>query len=205
MSDNEWVRLLSTVELQPVNGRELPRPSDAQLDAFENVSGFRFPQSYRAFIKVFGPGELGERFVIRAPGYAVKGNPDVVSGFNESVDIQAFNSALPIRIPSEQAYVKKRYQDYDRLSRLVFFADYNVSDVIGWDPLDLRNSDEYGIYILMQDEDSLRLLSVDFRSFVLEVCFGIAFFQMEGDNYDTSTLEPFPRSFRPSGIKPALQ
>lgn len=205
MSNNEWVTLFRSVELKPVNGRELSRPDDAQLDVFERASGFRFPQSYRGFIKVFGPGELADRFVVRAPGYAIQGRSDVVGGFNETVDIQAFNASLPIRMPSEQAYARKRYQDYDRLSRLVFFADYNVSDVIGWDPADSRKSDEYGIYILMQDEDRLRLISADFRSFILDVCFGTGFFQVEGDNYDIATLEPFPRSFRPSGMKTALQ
>ena len=38
------------------------------MDAFEDPHDFRLPPSYRAFLKVFGPGEFNGMFRVAVPG-----------------------------------------------------------------------------------------------------------------------------------------
>ena len=49
--------------------RHRATPSDAHLDRLDTRFGCRLPASYRAFVKVFGPGSIARSFTIYAPGY----------------------------------------------------------------------------------------------------------------------------------------
>ncbi len=65
-----WQQLYNSLKIVLRRGYErLPPPDAAALDRFEREHGHPLPASYREFIQVFGAGELGGFFRIKAPGY----------------------------------------------------------------------------------------------------------------------------------------
>jgi hypothetical protein len=65
-----WQTLYDAISKTYPNYRYVRKPSIQDLDEFEASTGCPLPRSYREFIEVFGPSELGQRFRIHAPGYA---------------------------------------------------------------------------------------------------------------------------------------
>jgi hypothetical protein len=205
MADQNWAELFESVEHIPPDGDEVPKPTDEVLDRYEHETSFRFPKSYREFIKVFGPGELGEEYVIRAPGYFRPEKSPKEERFNLRTDLGRFNQ----RIREQQIKndtVKRHFAgDALRVSRLVYFAETSIGELIGWDPLDTRDADlaEYGIYILLRESDHLALFSENFTDLINEVFFGVRYVQLTNPSTtipkDTSGLL-LPKSFRPAGF-----
>jgi hypothetical protein len=158
-----WQRLYDSLEIHglPAGSRikALPRPSDEDLDRYERESGFRLPLSYRAFIKVFGPGELGGDFRLRAPGY-----PD-----DPYADLGRTNAE--IRAGFTETFLSF-FDDPERVSRMVFFCAPGGGDWIGWDPEDVRDAElrEYGIYEIGDEE--MEKVADSFPQFIEEVCLG---------------------------------
>jgi len=147
--------------------KPLPKPTDAMLDEFESRSGFTLPLSYRAFIKVFGPGELAWEYRMFAPGYPHQ---------SEMIDLEKFNADF--RKPfadTEHPRITKRlleqYKDGQRLFRAVVFCRTGTGDLICWDPADVRDGRqrEYGIYQLAR-KDFVEPLAVTFPEFIEDVC-----------------------------------
>jgi len=174
------------------------------LDEYEKVNGFKFPTSYRDFIKIFGPGELGEEYVIRAPGYFQPEKSTREQRFNLRTDLACFNDRIRNQPISEETINKYFSGDGGQISRLVYFAETSIGELIGWDPCDVRSNDslEYGIYILPRESDHLTLFVESFASFVQEVFFGIRYLQLVNPSTkipeDASALL-LPKSFRPAG------
>jgi hypothetical protein len=139
--------------------KALPRPSDDDLNRYERESGFRLPLSYRAFVKVFGPGELGGDFRLRAPGY-----PD-----HPHADLGRSNAE--IRAGLTKTFLSL-FNDPDRVARMVFFCAPGGGDWIGWDPEDIRDAElhEYGIYEIGDEE--MEKVADSFPQFIEEVCLG---------------------------------
>lgn len=150
----DWERFRHSIHTDMRYGeRALRRPSDRVLDAFENRQGWKLPKSYRQYIKVFGAGELFERWRIAAPG-------------NQSWpywDLDATNGALQLGADQEVYFSES---DRSILHRLFFFGELSGQDPIGWALCDKTNvkNHEYRIYV--RKLDSLQELASSFRSLI---------------------------------------
>src|SRR5689334_6059696 len=111
MSTGYWGKLYKSFKIQ--YGAPYPRvrlPTDADLDQYEAESHLLLPQSYRGFIKVFGPGELLREFRFRAPSYR---------SLNDAIDLSLLNDWVQEQLSPR---VLKRMTDPDQLRRCVFFC-----------------------------------------------------------------------------------
>lgn len=138
MTVKHWQSVLKALNVVDKVGLTLlPKPTDEALDEFEAQSGVLLPQSYRQFIKVFGPGELIWEFRFFAPGYADQPH----------ADLHTFNTEA--KAPLTDTFLRS-LKDPNRVRRLIFFSRSSTGDLFGWDPEDVRDSKgrEYGIYKL---------------------------------------------------------
>jgi hypothetical protein len=141
--------------------KPLPKPTDETLDRFEQESGFRLPLSYRAFVKVFGPGALGCEYQIAVPDYT---NNEGGLGLRE------LNRDLKEDI--DEGFLEL-YSTGEQVLRLVLFCEaYRAW--IGWDPAEMSDAQrrEYGIYAWGGRDGTLTKLADSFPQFVEEVCLG---------------------------------
>jgi hypothetical protein len=147
-----WQSLYDSLEIVLRRGSErVPPPDDASLDQFERVHGAPLPASYREFVKVFGAGELGGFFRIRAPGYPA-GSDASLDGFNRRM--HAGDDAQT-----------------ERFRRLVYVAGVNGGETVAWDTGDVRSASphEFGICLRTRD-DKLLELAGSFAEFVMRIC-----------------------------------
>jgi len=81
-------------------------------------------------------------------------------------------------------------------------ADNAIGEPIGWDPLDIRDSAscEYGIYIIIREDDHSSLLAENFPTFIQDVCFGTGYFNLFELESELSADDVPPRSFRPQSF-----
>lgn len=176
MNVEDWQRLYDSLDVSvPDWSPAAEKPTPQALDEYENSSGFKLPLSYRCFVQVFGPGELGQEFRIFAPGYESLGEHAAAT------DLGRFNASKePLRADPQ---VLQYYEDQERISRLVFFASTDGGEIIGWDPLDVRDRGncEYGIYIILNDRKAPELLAKSFTEFVHDVCLGNGYFRFFSD------------------------
>lgn len=172
MNVEDWQKVYNSLDVSVPEWTPIAeKPTQETLDEFEHLTGVRLPLSYRNYIQVFGPGELGQEFRIFAPGYESLGE------HANSSDLWTFNASKePLRSDPK---IHQYYDDQERISRLLFFASTDGGEIIGWDPLDVRDkgSCEYGIYILLNDRKSPELLAESFTSFVHDVCLGNGYFR----------------------------
>jgi hypothetical protein len=140
----DWAELYRGLRLLDTPTPRIDPPSHAELDQFEREFGFRLPLDYRAFIQVFGPGQLTHDYRFRSAGCRVTARGHAVDQFNERVDLAAFNRMLREVMATLDA-MDGPYTTQAR--RLVYFADNTAGDCVGWDPLDIRDeaAAEYGV------------------------------------------------------------
>src|SRR3712207_3583023 len=95
MTATDWQGLYRSLRiLGPAPAPLVGVPTEADLDRFEIAHGFRLPLSYRAFIKVFRPGQLAYDFTVRGPGFRVARSGAAAQAFNEQVDLDSLNEIL---------------------------------------------------------------------------------------------------------------
>jgi hypothetical protein len=189
MGKEDWQSLYDSLEVNIAEGRpKAIKPTPEVLKNYTITTGFKLPTDYCDFIQVFGPGELGEKFSIYAPGYPT---------FGDSIDLATFNHSLHTDSDSNDLDF---YQKREQIERLHFFACTSASEVIGWDPEDTRDvaRADYGIYIMLHGRRSPELLTPTFREFVLDVCLGNGYFKFftEETHWDSS-VRGNQRVFRP--------
>jgi hypothetical protein len=181
MTIQYWRSLYGSLDIEVAEG--MPKglkPTGELITGYEIAYGFKLPIDYCDFIRVFGPGELGQEFRIRAPGYPSLGEP---------VDLAAFNASFdPLR---HDESILRFYGRREQIKRLHFFASTSGSEAIAWDPDDVRDPDrhEYGIYILMHDLNSPELLASSFERFVFDVCLGNGYFRLRTEDARWDTAE----------------
>lgn len=181
MSKQDWQTLYDSLEIEIPNGTPKGvKPTPAALDEYEAATEFKLALDYRDFIQVFGPGELGKVFRIKAPGYPTLGDP---------VDLGIFNSMFDTLRNDQTAL--EFYERREQIKRLHFFAATDAGEIIAWDPDD-RNADwhDYGIYILLHGRKAPELLAVSFKKFVFDVCLGNGYFRFftEETHWDTAKM-----------------
>lgn len=62
-----WTSVAESVYFTHSNDRQ--KPTACHLNALEARLAFHLPMSYRAFVRVFGPGRLAQAFTVYAAGY----------------------------------------------------------------------------------------------------------------------------------------
>ena len=154
-----WQSLYDSLEIVlRRNNERVPPPDDAALDQFEREHGSVLPASYREFVKVFGAGELGGFFRIKAPGYPPRGDA-ALARFNRRTHT------------NEEADAGLARQPVERFRGMVYFASVNGGEVVAWDTADVRcdRPREYGVYLWSLDRQFLELAG-SFAEFVTGVC-----------------------------------
>ena len=175
------------------------------LDEYKVATEFALPKSYREFIQIFGPGKLGSDFQIRAPGYRVTEESEADKLFNFEADLAAFNE----RIRQTEALAPDllaeyyRREDVERISRCVYFAGTEMSEVIGWDPKHVTDAatSEYGIYIIFRERDHMTFLADSFTQFAFDVCLGTRYGELTSPSAEQHWIPP--AVFRPIGRRAA--
>lgn len=137
---DDWQAFYNSIQIDTSRfGPDIPpKPTQGNLDAFETEHGFKLPKSYRDFILVFGPGELGERLQIAAPGY-----PDL--GGVVPWDLDTRNKSLTLNSEERKLLEPELIQIFDRL---YFFGIEAGESWLGWDLNDVRDKKmhEYAIW-----------------------------------------------------------
>ncbi|MEX1095814.1 MAG: SMI1/KNR4 family protein [Planctomycetales bacterium] len=156
MTTAHWQELYDSLVVKNHIGDPHPLPTDEDCDRFEQESGLRLPSSYRAFIKVFGPGVFGCSLEITAP-----------MSCNERWDLAEANRGYQMS-PTEWGRVVPAKADLG--SRLFFFGCEEEQDPLAWDPQDVRDAEgsEYAIYRLTLDD--LEFVAASFRELVDAKC-----------------------------------
>jgi hypothetical protein len=168
-----WQRLFDRLMRQ--RGQDLVRPTMKQMDAaltrYERAIGIPLPNGYKAFIREFGPGEIGGYFRVYGPhisGYEDYGN-----------DIAEENENW--RDP-EGGWVE--FGNPSLVARLIFFSTTVGGDACFWDPEDVRDSQnhEYGTYVHSRSEpmDKVEFVAGTFEDFIHDVCLGHGFDKIGG-------------------------
>jgi hypothetical protein len=165
----DWAKLYRDLQILDTPTPRIQPPSDADLDRFERGFSFRLPLDYRAFIKVFGPGQLTHDYRFRSTGCSIITTGEAPRQFNEHVDLTALNEALR-KVQASQDAMDGPYTPQAR--RLVYFVDNTAGDYVGWDSLDVRDKTtvEYGVYMVPREDGGARRLADTFAAFVEREC-----------------------------------
>ena len=158
MTDSDWQAVYESLEMEFWPGYErVELPTESAIADVEKQFGIVLPESYRRMVKIFGPGELGGRFMLKAPGYAEQ---------RPKIDLFSFTEKWRSILPENSSD--------ERVGRLIYFCDTIYSDFIGWDPTDVRDSKsrELGIYICVHERDRADFLTDSFDKFINDFCFG---------------------------------
>ncbi len=160
MTTNEWQQIYDDFNL--MSCPTLPKLEAAWLDAYEQETGWKLPQSYRDFILVWGPGEFGTCVRISAPGYADCG---------DTIDMGLMHAEFEDIRRQEDLWLDD-CTDPDLFRRLVVFGDDAAAgDRYCWDPLDVRSPEEneYAIYeIIHEHEETPKFVAGSFREFIMQ-------------------------------------
>jgi hypothetical protein len=158
MSADYWQELYRRINF--LDGEPVIRCEEAEIIKFESQIGYPFPQSYREFVKAFGPGDFAERFKITAPGRDAKSHYDLFT-FNDSTH----------KLRADE--VDEYSPDPERHRRFLFFGKDVATNLYAWDPADVTNVElhELAIYIQYRTWDQKRLAN-SFEEFVRDIVFG---------------------------------
>lgn len=159
-----WGHVLKDIYI--MDGFDRPRMDSTLLNALEVRIGLPLPVSYRAFLRIFGPGRLAQAFTIYAPGYR---NAPVVD-FLENEGWQPTVSRLRGNSPL--------------VTRLVAFGDYlGHRGLFAWhrDVVTDEATHEYQVYFVPRNPDEPIIpVSDSFATWVEVEVLGSAFYPKIG-------------------------
>jgi hypothetical protein len=154
---SKWERLREKLQIAEGDDRKQVKPTDASLEAFEQLYKITLPLHYREFVKDLGAGELAGIVRIYAPvSRKVPGDlTTFVKGFREAAD-----------------FLGDAFGDSKLIRRAVPFANTIFGDMIVWDPTKLTDekTHEYEIYLLGKETSKVRKLAPDFETFIFDRC-----------------------------------
>ena len=167
-----WKRLAD--QLIRKSGHDLVRPPKEKIDSalkkYEEEIGVSLPEGYKAFIREFGPGEIGAFRVFgpKISKFRDCGN-DIAEENQNWRDPEGYwaTSGKPALV-----------------ARLICFSTSIGGDACFWDPDDVRDpkNHEYGIYVLPQSgaDGKVTCVAGSFKEFVESVCLGHGFDKIGG-------------------------
>jgi hypothetical protein len=162
---NRWEKLYDRLVRR--ERLEILRPPteviNSALERIEKLFHTPLPQSYKEFIHLFGPGEIGEYFRIFGP--SIEGFQDCGSSLEREREVW----------PEYLTSVGRS----DLGERVICFSTTIGGDATFWDPRDVRdpNEHEYGIYVHSRDAmtGKVDFIAGSFQAFIEEVCLGKGF------------------------------
>lgn len=155
-----------------------PPPTASELDAFEAVLRFKLPPTYRAFVTVFGPGDVNGMFQIATPGGPRHHNlEDAV----EKARTESTHEA-------EAGIFSRSEQEAGRapITRLVVFCKWD-SDRWGWDREESRPDGEYAIRNWPRSYYAAKMVAESFPEFIIDKLFGKGLGSWAGDDQPSFT------------------
>jgi uncharacterized protein (TIGR02996 family) len=169
-----WQRVYEAIEVRPPRwGKPAPRPTEAEMDAFEAAHGFPLPPSYRAFLRVFGPGDVNSMFKIAAPG-----GPDYYNLERMQEEAREGIEA------AEYDFVSDEYVGLEPITRMIIFCEWD-SDRWGWDPAERADAGrgEYAIRHWGRSSRAAEVAAASFPEFVIDKLMrgGLGWFDDPGD------------------------
>jgi uncharacterized protein (TIGR02996 family) len=154
--EDAWEEVFGRLGARHRRGREDARPSVEDLDAFEAAHHFRLPASYRAFIRVFGPGEFSTSLQIYSPGASL-------SEMGERQDRFA-------RMVGNVDFLTNTQTQAEPIAHMVCLGeDIHIGTrYYGWDYEDVRNpaTHEYAIRRYDSEGHSCPIVAASFSEFV---------------------------------------
>ena len=161
-----WKELFAKSKIELCE-KSTPHLTSNMVDILEKSIHQKLPKSYREFMLAFGPGEIAEYFRIYGPTKK-KGQGDIRAFMEmnrQIVDVQI-----------------ETFGDTGFIERMIPFCDTIGGDVIVWDPSKpIGCDDDYVIYMLPNDRNSIIKLATNFRDFVMKVCLSKTFGEIIGD------------------------
>lgn len=143
-----WDVVFDRIQLQRQQPRRpdyvYPVPiTDAVLNEVESQLACRLPESYRAFMKRFGPGVVADRIRLPPLGVGSDGDYSLLGDTRGMRDL--FRNRRPEYAPPNAAW----------LGRLVYFGSDFYGDSYAWDTEDVTNSDvhECRVYHLQRSNE----------------------------------------------------
>lgn len=166
MIEPAWTPLFNAIYRVPPEQQALvPKPTDGDLNLFEEEMRIRLPAGFRSFIKLFGPGGFlckdQQQIAILVPGCVG----------NSAFDMTRFNRIFKKSLrdsPAQQAF----YKDPQQIERLVFFSQTPENDFFAWDPDNVTDSKtfEMPVHQLLRLGEATTVIASTFQDFVETWC-----------------------------------
>jgi hypothetical protein len=158
-----WEELYQRISQKAPLGPSIQSVIENAFPQAESMLAFRFPESFRQYALTFGPGRLAEYFEVAVPGDPEWGSMDEIIEMNKASNKHAPRSYL------EEIH----HSDFDRIRRMIYFAETIEGDTIGWDPEEVTEKPavEYRIYFVPRIGPPTPLVD-SFTAFVTEICLG---------------------------------
>lgn len=126
------VQILLTPKQRRLPGYVYPAPiTDATLNEVESQLDCRLPESYRAFMKRFGPGEVADRVRLTPLGVGSDGDHSLLGQTRGMRELFLYRMA------------ERPHPNAAWLGRLVYFGSDFCGDSYAWDTEDVTNSDAH--------------------------------------------------------------
>ncbi len=147
------------IPLNPSLVGYVPPDLTKEIEAFEAEWEFRLPPSFKAFLRVFGPGHArGNFFFIFGPGGSWKHTiATLTEGVRENIKYMGYD------------FVTEEHARLEPISRMIFFCEDGGGNHFGWDPDDLRDPEagEYAILEWPHGWDYVERIASSFPDFFL--------------------------------------
>jgi len=174
-----WTEFAKTIKIiRREDWKYLPPTPLEDLERFEREWDIPLPESYKAFLRVFGPGELAEVFQIMSP-YCPEKHMDLVGINSNNRQYMLQNPEyIDDSTPESTAQLKRA---------LRITQSFYTHEIYVFDPLDISDisGNEYAVYYApgFPSEPLVRVADC-FTEFIEEYCLG--------DRYEQIRECPFP-------------
>ncbi len=190
---SHWVDVYENVFfVGPPAMKNRPTPENNHLDRLEKALSIPLPFSFKAFVKVFGPGTVAQCIDVYSPGY---------KGLS-TIDFLGNNSW--------QKDEAKRRENASQIEGLLSFANLNYQDFV-WDTCCITNPEEFEykiFYLPKKPSEALIKICDSFPEFIEEWCFTGKYWELLGsepvtswEDEETGQIHPM-KCYFPIGEKP---
>lgn len=156
-TEEAWSQVLDGLDVGIRIGKKPAFPTPEELDAFEAATEFKLPASYRAFIRVFGPGTFsGATVQIYAPGAEYREMGAKQAEFAEHA--------------ADLDFLSDRESQAEPITHMIIFAEDVCPRYFGWDVREVRDpaAGEYAIREYDPDYFTCPIVANSFPEFINE-------------------------------------